>query len=639
MAHRYNESSPERLRRTQAWVDDLGILWDDVRTPVSGSVGTEDERQQLETSWDEEEDMYPPQEMEQAPFPYDERGPQPWGFPPAPELRLSQPRELTNLKFPNDVPVETLERMKNRAGLKRYVSYPTRLFHLRPQSNLTVPEDLDWENAFLWQKVSSSRCKADWIQDFPYPALDMALPYFPEAILRHGMSFRMSKATENEALEFAAAVFNSTARGPSDPEPDFNVEWKDIRSMARSLVTQLERHGSRRATDMAVEMREHQKAMRDYNSFFRFRDSHRKPTGMGFRGSRDIFFLDDDFVTDFLDRAGQYGAPSVRMRSDVKLIPFLNSPDAAKVTILMVSAQAFREPRKRTHLCYAIARTFPNLESLRLTSIGTVGDETAARWEITPEFWFRTGDFERLAEEEIRRNGGSSYIQGAREDAQALFELSFMSPALIRATGAYADGRGRSLAGEPSRTPLVAFGISAGLLHDPEPAADQQLPADQGGQDPPFIAAVQHMLTAAFRVMARRREAAAQATRAEALAKLEGRRTMLPRPVVGGPAWGFWSADRLYRPSEARLEDFRWLAQEHIAREHRRHACADPEHVSSETEPESAHPVPAVDIGPWTREYARVEATVLVYDRDAYDNNVCNGWTGFGPGVDLSYFP
>ncbi|KAG8169926.1 hypothetical protein KVR01_000671 [Diaporthe batatas] len=626
MALRFDEPpSPERLGRSETWIDPLGIIWVGTPTRRSHTFGFEYGSQHPLTFSDDEREMYPPQEMEQAPFPYNDRGPQPWGFPPPPPLRLCDPRLLAKLRFPNDVPVQVLERMKYR-GFRRYVNYPTRLFHLRPQSNLEIPEDLDWETAFLWRQVSSSLCRADWIEEFPYPALDMPLPYFPEALLQHGQTIRTSKLTPEEGLEFAAAVCHSAARGPSDPEPNFNVEWKDIRKMAIGVVGQLERQGNPGAAAMAASMREQRRDWREYDSFFRFRDWNHKPTGMGFRGTRDLLFLDDDYLTDFLKRASQDGAASVRMRPDVKLIPFLAGPDAAKVTAIMVSAKAFRDPEARTYLCYAIARAFPRLHRLRLTSIGTVASDVAERLGLTPDRWFKTGELGYFAQEEMRRNGGSSYVRRAREDAEARFDTAGMSPALMRATGAYADGRGRSLAGDLARTPLVAYGIGAGLMHDPEPRA----PADhEGGRDPPFIAAVQHMLTAAFRVVARRREACAAVARAEARARRAGWPTMLPRPVPLGPAWGVWSADRSYRRCGMRPQDFRWWAEDHIARERRRHAHAQPEHFSSEAEPQPAHSVP----------YARVEATVLIYDRDAYDRNVYGGWTGFAPGVDLSYFP
>lgn len=633
MADRFQDPPPGRLRRlSQISVDALGI-WSETPPLASGSFSSEHARQHSEMASYEEGEVYQQQEMEMAPLPFDEM----WGFPSHTPLRVSQPRELARLRFPNnDVPVQALERMKNRQGrYKMYVNYPGRLFHLRPQSKLKIPEDLDWESAFLWQKVPRSQCKAAWIEYFPCPALDMPLPYFPKELLTYGLTLRVSQLSIDEALEFAAAVFNSTARPLSEARQDWYVQWRDIRSRAKSIVRQLEKQGSRRATDMAVRMRRQQKVMREYESFFRFRDSDRKPTGMGFRGSRDMFFLDDEFVTDFINRAIQNWTPSVRMRSEAKLISFLDSLDAAKVTILMVSAQAFREPWKSTYLCYAIARTFPNLEELRLISIGIVGSDsdTTARWNITPEFWFRTGNIQRLVESEIRSNGGSSYLRMPHEDDFPRFHTYEMSAALMEATGAYEDGHGRLLAGEPPRTPLVAYAIRAGLIHDPDP--DQQPPDDQRGQDPPFIAAVQHLLTAAFKVIVRRREVAAEATTAEALANLEGRWTLLPRPVARGPAWGVWSAERRYRPSETRPEDFRWLAQDHIAREQRGHAHAYPE----STEPESAHSAPAAETGPYARKYARVESSVLVYEQDAYDKNVSNGWTGFGPGVDMSFFP
>jgi hypothetical protein len=571
--------------------------------------------------------------VSEQPFPGEEVGQRPFAFPPPPVLRLSQPEELAKLKMPSDVPVQALDEMRNREGFKRYVNYPSRLFHLRPQSNLRIPHDLDWETAFLWQKVSSPVCHASWIQEFPYPALDLPLRSFPEAILRRGMTMQLSKASPLEALEFAAAVLKTPGRGPSEPTPSWDVPWRDVKELAVHIVERLEKQGQRGAIAMAAKVRETQSAMDDYRSFFRFRDANRKPTGMGFRGTRDTLLLDDEYLTDFLNRTSQSMPLAQRRRSDGKLISFLSNLDAAKVTIVAVSASAFRDPKKRTNLCYAIARTFPNLERLILTSIGTADRKMERHWGVTPQ-QPRFGSLKHMADEEVRRNGGSTFMPQPWEDAGAPFDLSNMSPALIKATGAYAGGRGRALAGEPSRTPLVAYGVGAGLLHDPdEPPADLS-------QDPPLLKAVKDMLSAAFKLILRRREAAERATRAEALAKLEGRRTRLPRPVRGPPG-SAQPVERLYRRSEVTPEDEHEWARDHRAKRRRRQGVWPeqlPEDVSSETDPDSEGSGSATEVRPSSREYARVEPFVLIYDRDSFDRNVRSGWTGFGPGVELSHF-
>jgi hypothetical protein len=568
------------------------------------------------------------------PSSWEEIGNRPFAFPPPPLLRLSTREELAKLVVPNDVPVRALEKMRERRDYKRYVNYPTRLFHLRPQSNLRIPQDLGWEKAFLWQTVSSLRCDAAWVQEFPYPALEVPLRWFPEAILRRGMTMHLSETPPLEALDFASAVLRTPGRGRSDPEPSLDTPWRDVKQLAVRIIEALERRGHPGAVAMAAKIRDHERARDDYRSFFRFRDADRKPTGMGFRGTRDIFFLDDQYLTDFLNRANQTGALSRRIRSDVRLISFLNSLDAAKVTTLAVSASAFRKQKARAYLCYVIARTFPNLKRLHLTSVGPVDGELARGWGITPQ-QPRFAKIQNLVKQEIRLNGGSSYLPRPHEDTIARFDIINMSRAMVNITGAYAHGGGRITAGEPSWTPLVAFGIRAGLIHDPDP--DQTLAGQT--QDPPFVKAVQHMLSAAFRLVIRRREAAAQAARAEALAKLEGRRTKIPRPVRGlrGLRGLFGAAQRLYRRSEVTPQDVKEWVVAHVAKT--RHRAASVREVEAEvTDHKSEDSLQAREVGPFDREYARVEPFVLICDRNVFDSNVQSGWTGFGPGVDLSHF-
>lgn len=167
---------------------------------------------------------------------------QPFEFPSPPALRLSQPEELARLRIPNEVPVQTLEGMRNRRGHQRYINYPSRMFHLRPQSNLRMTDDLDWEKAFLWQKVSMPYCMARWIQKFPCPALDLPLEYFPEEILRRGLTMRLSKTKDREGLELAAAVLNAVpTRDLSGPAPFYDVPLRNVKSLAREIIRQLER--------------------------------------------------------------------------------------------------------------------------------------------------------------------------------------------------------------------------------------------------------------------------------------------------------------------------------------------------------------------------------------------------------------
>lgn len=613
-----NDPLPEALNDTKALTGPRGPRWVEVRSNVSwgDSVGKQSS---------------PVQEMGQGPSRGEQMSQRPFSFHSPPTLRLPRPDELSKLKIPSDAPVQVLEGMREREGYKRYVNYPSRLFHLRPQSNLRIPRNLDWEKAFLWQKVSSPWCDVDWLQEFPYPALDLPLLSFPEAILRRGMTIRLNDAAPLEALEFAAAVLKTPGRNPSEPTPAWGVPWRDVKELAVHFVERFERRGIRGAVAMAANIREHQRAMDDYRSFFRFRDANRKPRGMGFRGTRDTLFLDDEYLTDFLNRVGQCSNPAQRRRSDVKLVSFLNSRDAAKVTIVAVSAQAFREQKARMYLCYALARTFPNLERLLLTSIGTTERETARLWGVTPQ-QPRFAGLQALVDEEIRRNGGSSFLAQPREDLVPLFDGPKMSPALIKATGVYADGRGRALAGEPSRTPLVAYGVKAGLLHDPARPVDDR----QEDQEPPSVKAVQDMLTAAFKAIIRRKEVEALLMRLDARAKLEGRRTRLPRPVRGAAGVAARPAERLYRRSEVIPENQAVWTRDFFARKARRRVVTDD--LASETDPDSEPSLPASEVGPVDREYAQVAPFVLIYDRDAFDRNVLRGWTGFGPGVDLSHF-
>lgn len=551
----------------------------------------------------------------------------PFEFPPPPALRLSQPEELARLKIPNDVPVQTLEGMRNRRGHQRYVNYPSRLFHLRPQSNLRMTDDL--EKAFLWQKVSMPYCYTRWIQKFPCPALDMPLEYFPEKILRRGLTMRLSKTKDYEGLEFAAAVLNAVpTRDLSGPPPFYDVQLKNVKSLARQIIRQLERKNNPEAIAMGNRVREHQRARDDYRYFFRFRDSNRKPLGMGFRGTRDALLLDDEYLTDFLSRAGQRGSLVQRKRSDAKLVSFLNSVDAAKVTTVAVSPRPFRNKKTRMYLCYALVRTFPSLQKLHLVAIGNIDSGHERPGSIQTQL-ARFGNLEKFAGFEVYENGDSSFVARPREDLAARFDVANMSPELIEATGAYADGSGRALKGDPARTPLVAYGVGAGLLHDPATHS-----RDDDNIDPPFVADVQSALSSAFRVLFRAKEAAGLATRAETLSKLQTRRTMLPRPVVRSPPGPLQPVPRLYRRTEGTPEDFLEWVQETRAKFVRR---AVPDEDASETDPDSEPSLPPAEIGPVDRLYARVEASLLVLDRYSFDGNVQSGWMGFGPGVEISH--
>lgn len=496
-----------------------------------------------------------------------------------------------------------------------------------------MTDDLDWEKAFLWQKVSQPHCEARWVRHFPCPALDIPLEDFPQEILKWGLTIRLSESTDREWLEFAAAVLNAVARDPLEPATAADVPWRDVKSMARGIIAQLERENNLEAIAMGDRVREHQMARDDYKSFFRFRDSDRKPLGMGFRGTRDVFLLDDEYLTDFLNRAGQRGPSGLRKRSDVKLISFLNSVDAAKVTTLAVSPRPFREKRTRLYLCYAVVRTFPNLKKLLLTSIGTVDSDPTHPWSVKTQE-VRLGTIQDLAEHEVRENEGISFMDRPDEDPGALFDIANMSPELIEATGAHVDGKGRALAGKPARTPMVAYGVAAGLLHDPAVARAGDVD-DEVKDNPPFVDSVQYALTGAFRVITRRKEAAALATRAETLSKLMNRPTKLPRPVRS-PRESARPVARLYRRTEVTPEGFVEWVWGHAGR--LVHRAEGPLEEASETDPGSEASLPAEEVGPVDREYARVEPLLLVYDRDSFDGNVQSGWTGFGPGVDMSHF-
>lgn len=216
------------------------------------------------------------------------------------------------------------------------------------------------------------------------------------------------------------------------------------------------------------------------------------------------------------------------------------------------------------------------------------------------------------------------------EDLAARFDVANMSAELIEATGAYTDGRGRALEGDPARTPLVAYGVAKGLLHDPatHPQNDHKV-------DPPYVDDVQDVLSSAFRVFFRAKEAAGLATRAVTLSKLQRRQTMLPRPVVRGPPGPYQPVARLYRRIEVTSEDFLEWVQEHEAKLIRR---AVPDEKASETDPDSEPSLPAAEMAPVNRLYARVEASFVVFDRDSFDRNVQSGWMGFGPGVEIAHF-
>lgn len=563
------------------------------------------------------------------PFAEQERisGQQCFGFPASQPLRLSRTQDLARLKMPTDLPSQLLETMRNKSSPKWIVNYPRRLFHLKPQSNLRISDDLDWESTFLWQKVSSQRVQASWIQSLPVPALDLPLELFPDTLLRQGATMRMRESTPHELLAFAEAVLNTTgtettaARAP-----------RNIRAHALHIIQHFEKWNDPQAVTMAARVRKHEQAKAEMQSLIRFRDSERKATGMGFRTAKDMLFLDDEFLTDFLRRASQHGSQNRRTRSDVKLVSFLNSKDAAKITTIVVSSSPFQDPASRPYLCYSIARTFPNLERLFLASIGVFENVPGHPW-YSPRQFSRLRRLEKFAEDEVDLgNGGRSFSAQSPEDPTALFDTANMSPELKQATGAYASGRGRALAGTPARTPVVAHGVKAGLVRDPAGHHHGQ-DQDQDQQPAPLVLAVHRELSAAFAGMLRGKQAAARAWRAGALGRLEGRRTRLPRPSRGQAASAPGIARR-YRREEPAVDPMQWV-RENYEKRRRRHARPDDDPPS---DPETEASVAADELVSGPEESPRVEPFVLAYDRDAFDRIVQDGWAGFGPGVDLSHF-
>ncbi|KAI3392843.1 hypothetical protein diail_5049 [Diaporthe ilicicola] len=541
---------------------------------------------------------------------------------------VEQERDLSRLKTPKDLPSQLLEAMRNEPNPGTIVNYPTRLFHLRPQSNLQIPDNLDWEQAFLWQKVSSQIVQARWIQNLPVPALDLPLESFPETLLRQGTAMRMGESTPRELLDFASAVLNTpstaaaAAVAATTAVAPAHMPWRDIKWQALHIINHFERQNNPEAVAMAAKVRNHKRGKAEMRSFIRCRDSERKPTGMGFRTEKDVLLLDDEFLTDFLGRASQHGAQTRRMRSDVKLVSFLNSQDAAKITTIAVSSLPFQNPASRTYLCYSIARTFPNLRRLLIVSV-SIWDRTPDQIRNNPTQFARLRRLENLAAEEALENGGSSFTPHPIEDPAALFDMTNMSEELKHATGAYADGRGRSLEGSPALTPVVAHGVSTGVLHDP---AEHP----RGQQPPPLVEAVQQELFTEFEGMVRRKQEAARASRAETLSRLEGWRTMLPRPSRGQAASAPGVA-RKYRRDELPVDLVGWVRahRDVFLRRNLR-----PEDASA-SEPETEASIEASEVVP--RHGPRVEPCVLEYDRAAFDRIAQSGWVGFGPGVDLSH--
>ncbi|KAL1875809.1 hypothetical protein Daus18300_003000 [Diaporthe australafricana] len=550
-------------------------------------------------------------------------GQQSFAFPSSQPLRLTRTQDLARLKTPNDLPSQLLESMRNKPKPKWIVNYPTRLFHLKPQSNLRISDDLDWETTFLWQKVSSQRVQASWIQALPVPALDLPLELFPQTLLRQGATMRTRESTPRELLDFATAVLNTSGTETAAAlAPAAGVPLRNIKGHALHIIKQFERLHDPEAVAMAARVRAHEQAKAEMQSFIRFRDSERKPTGMGFRTAKDMLFLDDQFLTDFLRRARQHGLQNRRMRSDVKLVCFLNSQDAAKIRTIAVSSSPFQNPPSRHYLCYSIARTFPNLERLFLASIGVFDNVPEHPWYSSRQF-SRLRRLEKFAADEVDLgNGGRSFSAQFLEDPTALFDPANMSTELKKATGAHANGRGRALAGTPARTPIVAHGVKAGLLRDPASRHRDQQPA-------PLVGAVQRELSAAFADMLRGKQEAARASRAEALSRLEGRRTRLPRPSAPGA-----TTRRRYRREEPRVEPRQWVWA-HYQKARRRYARPDDD---SSSEPESEASVAADEVvSRRPGDSPRVEPFVLAYDRGAFDRIVQDGWVGFGPGVDLSH--
>ncbi|ROW06681.1 hypothetical protein VPNG_06733 [Cytospora leucostoma] len=537
-------------------------------------------------------------------------------------------QDATRMVFPppKDMITECYQKVKDSARPKVFINYPDRVFHLKPQFR-NLWHGRDWEAAFLWHKVSVPHMKAEFLDPFPLPGLDLPADAFPPDLhAQRDYLEACSPPDEKAILRWAKDVLThveSEAEFRERTRPRYvrtHYSGYDLRADAIGALYSYAESGSEEAEWLLDELVQRERLREELQRWVRFRDHEGVPSGLGFRPARDTLYLDNMFLQDYLERMG--GRPGHASVYKVPLVSFLmlDGRDRANISRLAVSVEPFLAPGEAgnnlTVLCHGIARSFPNVTHLRLVvSTGVIDRPRSHAWDLETRHVAGFHNLDVLAAAEIQANGGSSYLPPPPAAADD-------------------DPDHWWLGGE--RTMIVRYGLEKGLILDP---ARRHRRHHASGAQPPLVGAVVvEMAWQRYAALVEKKARRGVARRAAA-SKLSGTPTRLPRPAPD-PFWDTLARPRRYSGAGdgspvrgmSRAEFAARLTRREF--EQRRDERLGGRDRDLYTSP-SLSSIELYDIIPQQDWQVTVEPVVVVYYRDSFDRAVACGWRDIGHCVDM----
>ncbi|KAK7736562.1 hypothetical protein SLS53_006994 [Cytospora paraplurivora] len=524
---------------------------------------------------------------------------------------------------PKDMITECYQKVKDSARPKVFVNYPDRVFHLKPQFRNASPGK-DWEATFLWHKVSVPHMKAEYLDPFPLPGLDLPADAFPpDLYAQRDYLEACSPSDEKACLRWVKDVLTHV-----ETEAEFRERTApryvrtrhsgcDIRAEAIGALYNYAESGSEDAEWLLDELVQRDKLREELQHWIRFRDHQGVPNGLGFRPAHDTLYLDNMFLQDYIERIG--GRPGHASEYKVPLVSFLmlDGRDRANMSRLAVSVEPFLAPGEEEEehnlsvLCHGIVKSFPNITHLRLVvSTGVIDRPRSHAWDLETRHVAGFHNLDVLVGAEIQANGGSSYLAAPAGGG-----------------GGADDDPGRWPGG---RTMIVEYGLETGLILDP---AGRHAP----GARPPLVDAVAAEMAWQRYAALMQKKARRGVARRAAASKLSGTPTRLPRPV-SDPFWNGLARPRRYSaPGDG--SPVRMTRAEFAARMARREFERRRDERLGRNR--DLYPSPSLssielyDIIPDGDWQLTVEPVVMVYYRDAFDRAVACGWREIGHCVDM----
>ncbi|KUI69968.1 hypothetical protein VM1G_05253 [Cytospora mali] len=514
-------------------------------------------------------------------------------------------QEAPKLAFPppKDMPTECYQRVKDSARPRFFVNHPARIFHLKPQFGSRMPGS-DWEKTFLFQKVSVPHMKAEYLDPVPFPGLDLPPNAFPREFFVSINAIRSEYYPDPEKLiPWAKSVLNyvepeaqTRARTAIQYARPAGYPVDDLRAFAVQTIENLAADGYPEATWIIDQIRNRKHLLGDLQWFMRFRDHNGVPNGLGFRPTTDTLFLDSGFLDDFLEHTGQN--PSSRL--ETPLIPFLNGEDRANIAIVAVSVDYFHSREVRALLCHALVRSFPNIQHVKLVTVGVAGRKPQQVWDSDTKFGQVQG-FTQVVRQEVLRNGGSSFMGPDSQDS---------------------NGASSGDVPPPGRTPVVAYGLAKGLIVDPEEDLD-------GDTQSELVAGIERQIRGMRNMYFASREVEHSVAVRDVARKRDGSPTMLPRPATQDDESMLGASPRIHTNKEAPR-----LTRAEFERQRNEKLGS---HRSMAPKEDSESTVPRTKLIAQQHYKLVVEPVILTYYRDAFDRAVANGWRMVGSTIDLSH--